>query len=615
MPPLAPGSFPVACSNLAQDGNAMNQIGGLPTDFWEGIPQNGQTRYISQILAEPQTAIHFNLHIPADRGLYPQFADSTLPFVTLVCYPTSPNNTRPDYSLPDGRVIPRMERPGNLPMLPDSGTAYPLLVYSHSLGGSPLGDNHLSIIVDLASYGYIVVAVFHADARIAPIRITDLGDVIYLFSNFDHYIELQALRPLALSAALDGLLARPGYGDRIDRGKIGAFGASLGGESVLLSMGAWLTSNIRLDSRPAAQDARIKAAVGYVPYSGQRLLPAFGDDQNGAQYVMRPFLAIGGTADTTAPLFMTEQAVNHMQGNHYVVALTDVEHQYLPEYRNDVFGWAIPFLDAYVKDDPQALSRFAQTQSILGGLDDSLRVNYTLPPSPQTGLWAVDAEVNGLPGRGFQVDARGSTMVLTFYGYDSAGMGRFWQAAGPYDNASFSGTLTAYAGGIPFGGTFRAAYASGDAGSVTLAFASATKGTITLPGELPKAISRFVFGSGGSGNGITPKPGLWAVSSEVNGSPGRGFQIDLQGNTLVLTFFGYDAAGNGRFWLASGTYASNSFTGALTAYEGGTSFGGPFQAAHATGSAGDVTITFSSETSGTITLPDEAPKVISLFAF
>jgi dienelactone hydrolase len=385
MPPISSGSYPVACSNIAHDEAAMNRIGGLPADFWEGTPQNGQLRYITQILAEPQTAIQFSLHIPDDRGLYTNFADGNLQFVTLVCYPTSPANSRPDYLLPDGQVIPRMERPGDLPIFPDSSTAYPLIVYSHGIGGSPVSNDYLGTILRLARHGYAVMAVFHGDARIARIRIGDLSGVIHLISNFDQYVELQAMRPLALKAALDDLLARPGYSEHIDQQQIGGFGASLGGEALLLSMGAQLTNNTRLDSRAVAQDERIKAAVGYVPYAGQRLLPAFGNDQNGAQYVTRPFLAIGGTADTTAPLYMTEQAVNRFGGSRYLVALTDVEHQYLPEYADDVFSWAITFFDAHVRDDREALSRLVQTAAIEGGLIDSLRIDYTAPTALSTG--------------------------------------------------------------------------------------------------------------------------------------------------------------------------------------------------------------------------------------
>jgi hypothetical protein len=372
-------TYPVACSNIAQDGNAIDQIGGAPADFWEGIPLDGQLRYIAQILAEPQAAIQFSLQVPDDRELYVHFAGDTLPFVVLVCYPTSPYNPRADYVLPDSQVIPRMERSGDLPIFPDARAKFPLIVYSHGIGNSPVSGNYLGTIERMAGSGYIVMAVFHGDGRIAPITLDHLSDVIYLLRNFDRYVELQALRPLALKAALDDLLARPGYREQIDTQAIGGFGVSLGGEAMLLSLGAELTSNTHLSSRAVTQDPRIKAAVGYVPYSGQRLLPAFGDNQNGARHVTRPFLAIGGTADTTAPLYMTEQAVNHFAGSRYLVALTDVQHRYYPEYADDVFSWAITFLDAHVKDERVALARLVQMGSVADGLEDNLRIDYTAP--------------------------------------------------------------------------------------------------------------------------------------------------------------------------------------------------------------------------------------------
>jgi predicted dienelactone hydrolase len=615
MPPLAPGPYPVACSNLAQDQEQIIRIGGSAEDFWEGNPQNGQGRYVSQILSAPGAAIGFDLAVPADGSLYPQFGGSRLAFVVLVCYPTSAENQRPDYVLPGGAVLPHMERPGDLPIFPGVTTVHPLIVYSHSLGSSPLAGNHLGSILRLASHGYITMAVFHGDSRVTSLRIEDLGDLLYLLRNYDRVVELQALRPLALKAALDDLLARPGYGDRADAEEIGAFGASLGGEAALLTMGAWLTINLGLESRPTVQDPRIKAAVGYVPYAGQRLLPAFGDDQNGAQHVRRPFLAICGSADATAPQTMAEQAVNRMQGSRFLVSLAGVEHKYLPEYADDVFGWAIPFLDAYVRDDPAALARFEGTREIDAGLRDSLVIAKAVPPVPRTGLWAVDAEVDGSPGRGFQLDARNGTLVLTFYGYEPGGRGRFWQAAGPYANAAFTGPLVAYDDGTPFGGSVRQAHAASDAGGVSLSLVTAKHGTIELPGEGPKAVSRFAFGGGRSESSVAPRSGLWAVTAEVDGAPGRGFQIDLRGNVLVITFFGYDEHGNGTFWLAAGSYSGNAFRGPLVAYEAGTAFGGPFQPARQAAVAGEVVLSFSSDSTGSITLPGEAPRAISLFDF
>jgi len=36
---------------------------------------------------------------------------------------------------------------------------------------------------------------------------------------------------------------------------------------------------------------------------------------------------------------------------------------------------------------------------------------------PRTGLWAINAENNGQSGRGFQLESRGGTLVLTYFGY------------------------------------------------------------------------------------------------------------------------------------------------------------------------------------------------------
>ena len=42
--------------------------------------------------------------------------------------------------------------------------------------------------------------------------------------------------------------------------------------------------------------------MGYVPYFGIDVYPAFGRDLQGLDGVTLPYLAISGTADTTAPI-------------------------------------------------------------------------------------------------------------------------------------------------------------------------------------------------------------------------------------------------------------------------------------------------------------------------
>ncbi len=112
---------------------------------------------------------------------------------------------------------------------------------------------------------------------------------------------------------------------------------------------------------------------------------------------------------------------------------------------------------------------------------------------------------------------------------------------------------------------------------------------------------------------ICPSVGLWAVTAEENGQPGRGLTIEEEAGTLVLTVYGYDSGGKPRFYQSVGTVSNNSFTGSLNQYSGGTTFGGPWQSATQAGTAGQVTINFTDGKSGTITFPGESAKAISKF--
>lgn len=114
---------------------------------------------------------------------------------------------------------------------------------------------------------------------------------------------------------------------------------------------------------------------------------------------------------------------------------------------------------------------------------------------------------------------------------------------------------------------------------------------------------------------LTPEAGTWYIPSEFDGKPGRGFQLDVQNSTLVMYFYGYNTSGQGKFYLAAGNMSSNSFTGDLGTYSGGASFGSSPKDANYDGSAGKVTLSFDSPTSGTITLPGESAKPIKRYVF
>lgn len=398
--PIAPGPFRVACSNIAQDEALIAQSGAAPSDFWEGRTANGQSRYLSQVLTAPGTAVRFDAPVPDLREIYPQHAGGTVEHVAIVCFPTPAANADPDYRLPgSGDPVPRMQPAGTAPKLVSAGeyastlgvfidpaplqvpARMPLLVFSHGLGSSPIGTGHASALVELASYGFVVGAVFHGDSRFSRIRIEDLGDALLALLEFDKFVEMELMRPVSLKALVDTLLAHPGFGPGIDPDRIGGFGASMGGQAMMNLLGARLSTSLGLACRDTVRDPRIRAAVGLVPYAGQTFLPSFCDDQNGADDVARPFLALSGTADTTAPIKMMEQAIHRFGSSRYLVELGGVPHEYRPEYRGDVMTWTIEFLRAYldVPLQPGAMTRFSRMKSVTGGPEDAVRVDVHLP--------------------------------------------------------------------------------------------------------------------------------------------------------------------------------------------------------------------------------------------
>ena len=296
----------------------------------------------------------------------------------LVCYPTSPSNTRANYPLPNGKAVPRMQRGSEGPILPDDGR-WPIVLFSHGYGGSPLSNDYLEAIAVFASHGYVVVAPFHGDPRYALLSFEDLNAVFTSLANIERYTAMQSTRPLSASAALDLVLSHPDWRDRVDRDRIGGFGASQGGETLMLMGGAELTTSITLASKAIGTDPRLKGAVGYVPYFGQRILPAFGRDNRGTEGVRLPYLAISGTADTTAPIGPVESGMRRLASSRQLVALNGVTHGFDEAAAGDIFTWSLMWLDAFVKGDREARARVDRLTRVAGGGDDVVRIDYVAP--------------------------------------------------------------------------------------------------------------------------------------------------------------------------------------------------------------------------------------------
>ena len=378
--PLAlPGPYTVACSNVAQDFSRVAP-GEEAHGYWEGFPStNGAPHYVTDLLADPANVLSVTVTAPNDSHLYGSFAGTPIQFVVIACYPTVANNPRADYPLPTGRVVPHMQTGAEPPLFADATARYPVLAFSHGYGGSPISNDYIAALSWFASYGFVVVGPFHGDPRFSNLKIDDLSDAVTVLLHLSDFVALQALRPLSMSAALDLVLAHPQWRDHVDATQIGGFGASLGGETLMLMGGAGLTTSLGLDWTQVTVDPRLKAAVGYVPFFGQPFLPAFGRDQHGLDGVTLPYLAISGTADTTAPLVVTEQGIARLTGTRELVELVGVKHGLDAASINDIFTWSLTFLDAEVRGDPIARQQLSTMASVAGGGDDHVVIPYNGP--------------------------------------------------------------------------------------------------------------------------------------------------------------------------------------------------------------------------------------------
>ncbi|HEY7943726.1 MAG TPA: hypothetical protein VIH15_04395 [Casimicrobiaceae bacterium] len=376
--PLPPGPYVVGCSNIAQDFSRVLP-GESAQNYWEGYPDGGRDRYVTQLLVDPADALVVDLSVPDDRELYVNRATQQVEFALLVCYPTTTDNPYPDYPLPSGKAVPHMQQGGEPPIFADANARWPVLLFSHGLVGSPISSDYIAALTMLASYGYVVVAPFHGDPRFTDVKIENLSDFLYAVIHFGTFVEMQSLRPLSLSRSLDYVFAHPQYRDHLDPARIGGFGASQGGESLLLMTGAKLTITVGMSSKQVLTDPRLKAIVGYVPYLGQPFFPAFGRDQSGLDGIATPFLAIAGGVDLTAPLVTTLEGVDRLAGSRDVVVLAGVDHGFDYPSTADIFTWSMTFLAAHVNDDRAATVRIARMTTVRGGGDDILVRDYTAP--------------------------------------------------------------------------------------------------------------------------------------------------------------------------------------------------------------------------------------------
>jgi predicted dienelactone hydrolase len=381
--PSAVGRYAVGCSNVEQDFSRL-RAGEAASDYWEGNPLSDGSHYVTELLVSPANALTYQVRVPtaAEIDVFTKQGGKQLQYAAVACYPTPSGNARADYVLPSGARVPKMQRGAEAPLIATNTEAstgkWPLLVMSHGLAGSPLGDDYVQVMARLAAEGYVVFAPFHADARYSRIHIDDVSDYFYVLAKYQEIAEMEAIRPLGLKQGLDYFLARPEYANAIDADQIAGFGASLGGMAMMLVQGARLTTSWGGAERVIVRDNRYKAIVGYVPYSGQPFLPAFGDSNGGVRSVRVPYLGIGGTADIVAPISRTSQMIEALGGSKYFVTIEGMEHGFRLQEAPEVFGWTFAFLKAHLSRNQADRDAFHAITEIPGGADDRVRQRKTL---------------------------------------------------------------------------------------------------------------------------------------------------------------------------------------------------------------------------------------------
>jgi hypothetical protein len=228
------------------------------------------------------------------------------------------------------------------------------------------------------------------------------------------------------------------------------------------------------------------------------------------------------------------------------------------------------------------------------------------------GLWWKDASESGW---GVNLTQQGDLLFATWFTYDQQGQG-LWLVMSNGVRAgenSWAGTLYRTRGPAFNAVPFEAAkFAASPVGTASFSFTDASNGVFryTVDGVAgAKAITRQVFATPPPTCGLGLEPAalpnyqdLWWARSGTE--PGWGLNITHQGDTLFVTWFTYDGAGDGMWLVGSSVVRTGNATYAGTLYR---TAGPPFNAASwdparvGIAAAGHVTLVFSDDDNGSFT--------------
>jgi len=140
--------------------------------YWEGLARDDGHRATPPISSPSRGYAGVTVVAPNDDNLYGSFAGRAVRSVRAGLPSDRGGRPAPDYALPTGRFVPHMQRGAEGPLWPDATTRFPVLLFAHGYGGSPISNDYIAAVSVFASYGYVVAAPFHGDFRSRTSRST-----------------------------------------------------------------------------------------------------------------------------------------------------------------------------------------------------------------------------------------------------------------------------------------------------------------------------------------------------------------------------------------------------------------------------------------------------------
>ena len=236
--------------------------------------------------------------------------------------------------------------------------------------------------------------------------------------------------------------------------------------------------------------------------------------------------------------------------------------------------------------------------------------------NPATGYWWNPAE----SGRGYGIELQGDQISLVAYMFEASGASTWYSALlNRQLDGSFSGNLSRNAGGQTFTGAYKAPTASALIATVKLTLTSTTKGLLTVfpaDGSAAQTLSleRFSFSTPAfSASAGSFENGIWWNESQS----GRGFMIEAQGSQAIVGSYLYDDTGQPTWYtMVSAVQGGKSISGSLQQYVNGqTLLGGYVPSSAKPGSAGTLSFSALTSTTGNLTLPSGETIPLKRFVF